>query len=226
MRFTKIRLGTLFFVLILFLVVPLALPERMQTSIVPIMFVVILLAGLGAVSDNRRHRVVAFALGLPALALTILRGIHAGPVTSVAASTLFIVFFFYVVSILVIHVVRARRADAEMLYGAAAVYLLLAILWAVGFDIVETLRPGSLTLGVDGDAIPGDNVFRALLYFSFVTISTLGYGDITPATEAARILAILEAVLGQLFLVLVVARLVGLYTADQYSQLQERRKAS
>ncbi len=226
MRFAKIRLGTLFSALILFLILPLATPDRTQTFVLPTMFVLLLLAGLGAVSENRRHLVVAMALVLPALTLALLREVLAGPITTVVASSLFIVFFVYVVSVLVVHVARAQRADAEILYGAAAVYLLLGILWAVGFEIVEALRPGSLTLGVGGEAIPEAHNFRTLLYYSFVTISTLGYGDITPATQLARVLALLEAVLGQLFLVVVVARLVGLYTAEQYSQIQQRRQAS
>ena len=61
-----------------------------------------------------------------------------------------------------------------------------------------------------------------MVYFSFVTLTTLGYGDVHPKSEAARILAMLEAVLGQLYLVILVARMVGMYTAQE----NERRKSS
>jgi hypothetical protein len=190
------------------------------------MFMLVLLAGVAAVSDDRRHVIVGLALALPTLVLNFLRSFLAGSLADVAAGALFIVFFVYVVAILLTHVARAKRADAETLYGAAAVYLLLGLLWALGFEIGETLRPGSLTLGLGGEAIGGPGNFRTLIYYSFVTITTLGYGDVTPTSELARLLALLEAVLGQLFLVVVVARLVGLYTAEQFSRLGKTSMSS
>ena len=80
---------------------------------------------------------------------------------------------------------------------------------------LRTIQPCSFN-GVECDptAVPGDEphsgAFNALFYFSFVTISTLGYGDVTPASDATRVLAAMEAVVGQLFLVVLLARMVGL----------------
>jgi voltage-gated potassium channel Kch len=85
-------------------------------------------------------------------------------------------------------------------------------MWGEGYGLIELLRPGSLKLpSVDPVAGP-----RAMLqYFSFVTITTVGYGDIYPVSPLARATAATEALLGQLYLVVLVARLVGLHTAQE-----------
>jgi voltage-gated potassium channel Kch len=147
--------------LLLLLVTPVLVPERLQMLGTSIVFTLVVSAGVGAVAETRR--------------------------TFRAA--------------ILNHVLRADQVDAETLYGAVCVYFLFAALWGVLYV---------LTAGSRFDAGP-------MMYYSFVTITTLGYGDITPATELARLLALLEAVLGQLFLVILVARLVGVYTARRLS---------
>ena len=107
-------------------------------------------------------------------------------------------------------VLRAREVDLGIVFGSVCVYLLVAFMWASGYTLIEGLQPGSF-------AIPSlteeESTRNALQYFSFVTITTLGYGDIQPVTRLARMTSVLEAVIGQLYLVILVARLVGLHTA-------------
>jgi hypothetical protein len=103
--------------------------------------------------------------------------------------------------------------DAEILFGAACIYLFFALVWGLLYELVVELQPGSLALG-GRPIVAGDAGGGAVMYFSFVTLTTLGYGDITPVNQFARLLAMLEAVLGQLFMVFLVARLVGVHTAQ------------
>jgi Ion channel len=94
----------------------------------------------------------------------------------------------------------ATKVDAEHLYAALSAYLLAGIFFALFYWVLEQVRPGTFATG-------GDFSRMSALYFSFVTLATLGYGDIVP-----RSLAIVEGVGGQLFLAVLVARLLNLYT--------------
>ncbi|HEX6770040.1 MAG TPA: potassium channel family protein, partial [Candidatus Binatia bacterium] len=99
---------------------------------------------------------------------------------------------------------RATRVDAEHLYAALSAYLLAGIFFGLLYWVLEQLRPGTF-------AAAGEFSRMSAFYFSFVTLATLGYGDIVPRTDVARGLAIVEGVGGQLFLAVMVARLVSLY---------------
>jgi Ion channel len=100
--------------------------------------------------------------------------------------------------------IRATRVDAEHLYAALSAYLLAGIFFGQFYWVLEQIGPGTF-------AAAGNFSRMSALYFSFVTLATLGYGDIVPRTDIARGLAIVEGVGGQLFLAVMVARLVSLY---------------
>jgi hypothetical protein len=88
------------------------------------------------------------------------------------------------------------------------------------YELLEAVQPGSLAIG--GEPMTAETAAGgAIMYFSFVTLTTLGYGDIAPVGQFARLLAMLEAVLGQLFMVLLVARLVGVHTAQALARAPE-----
>ncbi len=126
------------------------------------------------------------------------------------------VFYFYIAGLLLRDILhRQRRVTANLLYGAICIYLLFGIAWAFVYSALELVTPGSIvTNGMAlSDVYQGAEFNAHLVYFSFVTISTLGYGDISPATIAAGTAAYFEAISGQIYLVIVIARLVGLYVA-------------
>lgn len=106
---------------------------------------------------------------------------------------------------------RAEVVDAEHLYAALGAYLLAGIFVGLFYWVLEQVRPGTF-------AVAGDFSRMSGIYFSFVTLATLGYGDIVPRTDVARGLAIVEGVGGQLFLAVLVARLVSLYTGARPGQ--------
>lgn len=104
-------------------------------------------------------------------------------------------------------VYRAGPVTSHRIMGAVAVYLLLGLGWEQGYELLHMLRPEAFA-GVDANAGPED-----WIYFSFVTLTTVGYGDITPVSPLARSLAVFEALTGQIYLVVMLARLVALQIA-------------
>jgi len=120
-------------------------------------------------------------------------------------------------------VLRARVVTADVLRGTVAIYLMLGLSWAMVYRVVDSLDPKAFaTPAVNEEMVPsgreGPSTIRrsqGFRYYSFVTLTTLGYGDITPRSGPARTLSWLEAVVGQLFIAITVARLVALHVAHQ-----------
>jgi hypothetical protein len=105
------------------------------------------------------------------------------------------------------HALRAGVVDAEHIFAALDAYLLAGLIFAVCYWLLDQTWPASF-----GVAAESNLDLAHAIYFSFVTIATLGYGDVVPASDSARGLAILEAVGGQIYLTVLVARLVSLYS--------------
>jgi hypothetical protein len=105
---------------------------------------------------------------------------------------------------------RARSIDGEHVYSALSAYLLAGVFFGNFYWTLEQVRPGAFTFA-------GDFSRASAMYFSFVTLATLGYGDIVPRSDVARGLAIVEGVGGQLFLAVLIARLVSLYSRGERS---------
>ncbi len=106
-------------------------------------------------------------------------------------------------------VVQSEEVTKETIYAAIVAYMLMALLWAFLYMILELLAPGSFSF--PERTIRTDTM--RFEYFSFVTITTLGYGDIIPLTNKASALALIEAFVGQVYLVALVAWLVGMHVS-------------
>jgi hypothetical protein len=212
------RYGTLFMSLLLLLSLPALLPERLEILGTSIVFTLVVSAGVGAVAETQRRFLTALLIAAPALLLFWVGPSLGTKLPVVLGDILLVAFLAYAAATILNRVLQADQVDAETIYGAVCVYFLFAALWGVLYVLVEILAPGSFNLP-DSLNLTAGSRFDAgpMMYYSFVTITTLGYGDITPATELTRLLALLEAVLGQLYLVILIARLVGLYTARELS---------
>ncbi|MDJ0958745.1 MAG: ion channel [Arenicellales bacterium] len=126
-------------------------------------------------------------------------------------------FFGFIASIMISHIFFFRsKVDVDLIYGAVSVYLLIGSAFTELYLVFALLNPDAFT-GFDATADIG-TVARSLSFFSFVTLTTLGYGDITPVAHYARVLAYSEAIIGQLYLTILVARLVGTYIAQSRSE--------
>lgn len=207
------RFGALLVSLALLMYLPLVLPPRLSAVLVPILFSVVLLSALWAVSESRRH----FLVGAPFALVGTLASVTSVFVESqllTEVSRLTLIVFLAIVAVMILsYVLRARAVDLGIVLGAVCVYLVFALMWGLAYELLWTQSPSAF-------AVPqGSDTAESFMYFSFVTITTLGYGDITPRSGFARVLSVTEAMVGQLYLVVLVARLVGLYTARQATDL-------
>jgi len=162
-------------------------------------------------STSRRTLYIALALGIPA-AITGWFGSHPNMgVPSRLEAVFSTLLFFYVVILMLRRIFRTRVVTKEVLYLAVSTYLLVGVVWTIFYIFLELLHPGSFRFPESSMAT---TFWAELYYFSFVTLTTLGYGDVTPISPMARSLAILEAISGLLFLGILVARLLGKYRAE------------
>ncbi len=118
-----------------------------------------------------------------------------------------VVFLVSCATAILKRLVNTKAVTSNEICGTVNLYLLMGAFWSHVYSILELLQPGSFTAAIESSS----ETSARLLYFSFVTLATLGYGDITPRTPLAQNLAIIEAVVGQLYLAIVVAYLVSTY---------------
>ena len=107
------------------------------------------------------------------------------------------------------------EANSNRLVGAVCIYLLLGDIWAIAYTVLDLFSPGSFT-GFSPEKDQGWD--SEWLYFSFVTMTTLGYGDISPVSATARALAYVQAVFGQFYIAILVAGLVSAYISNRQNQ--------
>jgi membrane-associated HD superfamily phosphohydrolase len=119
-------------------------------------------------------------------------------------------FLFWVSGMLLRDIVsRSHTVTAELILGAVNVYLMIGVGFAFIYGLIELLQPGSFA-GLEELASTPDRMLY-FLYFSFITMSTLGYGDISPLTPHGMTATYIEAIFGQMYLAILVARLVAMY---------------
>jgi len=165
----------------------------------------ILVSSIHAVGDNRRHLLAAAVMIVPAIVLDWTETFLPSPTLDLVVTFFQVAALSFVAFHILGFALRAGRVDAAKIDAAVSVYLLIGVIWQDLYILIQQLIPGSFP---DASLTSGD-----FLYFSFITLSTLGYGDITPVNGPAQALAYTEAILGQLYLTILVARLVGLYIA-------------
>ncbi len=122
-------------------------------------------------------------------------------------------FLGIVIGSLLGFVLRAKQVDADVLCAGISVYLILGLLWGLAYTGVAQVIPDAFAYNTSRGTPTSMSGFTAI-YFSFMTLMTVGYGDITPTADVARMLAMVEAMTGTLFVVVMIARLVSLYSAS------------
>jgi hypothetical protein len=165
-----------------------------------------LVPGVFAVHTNRRIFRGACALAVVTAGVSITMMVRGETGNPLVEASFFLFFAFITVSIFV-EVMRTRDVMADTLSGAVSVYLLIGIAFGQLYDLLDTLRPDSFSAGFleEGQTLGWSD----LIFYSFMTLTTVGYGDITPPTHGARSLAILESTIGVLYLAILIARLIG-----------------
>jgi hypothetical protein len=189
---------------------PFASGTAERPGILDVPLAAVLLGGIFAVSG--RAHVFAFGalLAVPAIALRVLSAVVLGEGAALAGAVLGASFMLYTSIVVLWFVLHDLYVTIDTIAGAACVYLLIGLVFAVAFGLLERFSLGSFT-GLEAAEQPGIRDFSQLIYFSYVTVTTLGYGDIVPVGRGVRALAAGEAILGQLYLAILVARLIGLH---------------
>lgn len=168
-------------------------------------------AGVWALRACKWSRLATGGLALCALVASLLS--LAGQVRGSVWTELCFTAYYGLATIAVfMEIIVARRYDRDTILGAVSVFLLIGVTFGSLFDLLETIAPGSFHLA--SDTAGGALGFRQLLYFSFMTLTSVGYGDVTPATDPARSLAVLEGVAGVLYVAVLVGGVVNAYRRD------------
>jgi len=183
--------------------------ELFPYAITPDIFLtIVFIAAIYAIGHKTQHIVISVLLALPMLLAHwtsfFYKNIHLSIISEIFAA----LFIGFTILRMIQFIFNEKEVSKEVIYAAVVVYLLMAMMWSFAYTLLEYVYPDSFSYP-DG---PGEDTFR-FLYFSFVTITTLGYGDIAPLTRKASSLVMLEAVSGQMYLVVVVAWLVGMHVS-------------
>jgi hypothetical protein len=173
------------------------------------------IAAVGYGTPRGRRRLLAFVM-LIVLLKILARLLHI-EAPSAGASLLGVVLGAFAAIAALRFALSAGKVDSERLTAALSAYLLAGHFFGIAYFQIEQLRSGSFAIA-GAAAHPGQLDLQTAIYFSFVTLATLGYGDISPLTPTARGLSVTEGILGQLYLAVLVARLVGLAGPRQESE--------
>jgi hypothetical protein len=176
-----------------------------------ITFSLTLVVGIWSLIDNRRWFIAGIALVVADVVLTA----HALATGSIAAETMTTILELGFIGLTLVfaldHVLFGRGMDVNRIIGAICVYMLLGIFLGILNHLVYRWLPGSFN-GLDVADVHTESF--AVIYYTFVTLTTLGYGDITPAAPLARVLSYLGAIVGQFYIAILVAMVVGQYLSQ------------
>ena len=149
---------------------------------------------------------VALGLGIPAIIFSWIPVIVGYSDVVVAASYAFSLALYSFSSWAILrHIFRDHKVESDAVYGAISVYFLLGIIWASMFSLIGYFNPNAFT-GMSGSV---NLMWSDMLYYSYSTLSTLGIGDIMPVSELAKALTSLEAVVGVMYIAVLVSRFIG-----------------
>ncbi len=165
-----------------------------------------------AVGGQRRSLIAALALASPAVVMRWVNHIRPDLVHPYVIPLPTVLFFGFVAAQLMHFILRARRVDTNVLCAGIAGYLMLGLLWMPLYVAVGRLNPGAFDISAASNirSMDGFNGF----YFSFVTLCTVGYGDIAPVSKVAKMLAVMEAITGLFYVAVLISRLVAVYSSS------------
>ena len=166
-----------------------------------------------------RHQVIGFALLLVTVVAKWSHHLFPHEVSPSTHLVLGMVFTAFVVASILRFILTAPRVNAEVLSASVAVYFLIGLLWSFGYVLVARHSPDAFSIHTDPHDPLAMTNFNAL-YFSFSTLSTVGFGDITPVSKGARMLAFMEAITGMFYVAILISRLVSMYAPAAKSETQ------
>jgi len=188
------------------------------------LFTLLMFIVISVTSTNRLIIILVISLIIPDLFLTWIRhGLEESDLRFILRNTLNVTILSIATISILKYVFSSKKVTFDYINATLCVYLILGLLWVSLYSMAESIQPGSFLFQDDGlGAFIGHDTYAdsavRKIYFSFVTLLTLGYGDVVPVHSIARLLAIIEALIGQIFLVVLVARLVGIHVAQSFEK--------
>jgi len=175
-----------------------------------LLFSLIIVAGVLTTFRQRWVRFFAIFLAVASLSITWEQNIQPVVSLTILNTILRLTFLCFLLAVLIVQVFGGGPVTGHRIRGAIVVYLLLGAVWSLLYHMVALIIPNSFHLP-EGLAVGNPAALqRILTYFSFTTLTTTGFGDITPAHPMSRTLAMFESMAGQLYLVITLARLVSM----------------
>jgi hypothetical protein len=156
--------------------------------------------------------VIGTLLAVPVIAFHVISFVAKEPGYLVYSRGFSAAFYFITICYMLGYVLRRETFTADKLYGAAATFLMLGIIWSFFYGILLQFYPGALS---SGGAPVTRFLVSDLIYFSFTVLTSTGFGDITPVHPVARMLCVVEQVAGVLYLAILIARLAGAYSPQE-----------
>jgi len=206
----------LFFLLLYLLGSPFLDPYPSLAVLAHASLSVAMLVAVYTVQKKQQERSFAIILLLPLLVLYWLGIYEVVTFSRVGTDLFFSLYFGFLVFSYVRQIIHARRVTTNLLYATFCLYLIVGLFWGSLYTLLEEIIPGSYG-GVLVEEVQKHTV-HTFNYFSMVTLTTLGYGDITPQTSGAAALCQMEAIVGQFFTAVLVAWLVGMHISDRQNQ--------
>ena len=197
----------LFFLLIYIVGSPFLDPYPYLDIFAHLLLSITLFAALYTLQKYQQHRSYAMALLLVLLILYWLGIYDVIAFSRLGSYLLFVIYFGLLIYSYIIHLARFQKVTINILYAALCLYLIIGLFWGALYTLLYEVSPGAYS-GALLDKAQG-NILHEFNYFSMVTLTTLGYGDITPQTPGAGSLCQMEAIVGQFFTAVIVGWLVG-----------------
>lgn len=183
-------------------------------------------AFLSAIFNCRHHRkvrITAFILAFPTLFFGWYELFYPSNTMFVITIVLAIVFMALCTTSTLHDVIRRARVTLETLRGIVCAYFMIALVFAYVYYLIEFLVPGSFHLLVRDTAfVTHSRLLSQMMYFSFVTLLTIGYGDITPLLDLSQTAVVLEGIIGQFYIAILVARIVAVYSISSDKRLVQQ----
>ncbi|WP_163833010.1 ion channel [Spartinivicinus ruber] len=171
---------------------------------------ILLIASVYIFSHDKKALIICFVLAIPTAISTWLTIISGAPALAILDNATNVVFFLYVIFELIKIIFSASVVTRNIIYGAMTIYLLLGIMWAFVYALLDLLVPNAF----GGSGYQSAHDLSQFIYFSYVTLTTLGFGDMVPLAGPVQSIAAMEAITGQFFLTILVARLVGMHISQ------------
>ena len=196
-------LALLVSMLLLITVFPYFEKTEIGSTILVVLFTAVLLSGIYAVSYDIRYVAVGLLLAIPTFILGWSNAFTPRITADLAWMIFMIVFLVYTLAIILRHIFEADSVTIGEIYAAISVYVMIGLAFGIGYHFLNTLGPDSIKFN------EGEDTMSALIYFSFTTLSTVGYGDITPISAIARSLSIIEMIIGATYVAVLIGALIN-----------------